>query len=1090
MTQRSWWSAVRAQGDALGRANKRSGAVRGRWLAAFAKARAAGAAALATLAVFFFLAGGLAAQALPQKLWSGMKWRLIGPFRGGRVLAVSGVPGNPNIYYFGAVAGGVWKSTDGGLSWTPIFDHEPVSSIGSIAVAPSDSNILYVGTGEACIRGNISFGDGVYKSVDGGQHWGHVGLDDTRHIGKVIVDPHDPNIVFVAALGHAYGANAERGVFRSSDGGKSWQKVLYKDEKTGAIDITFDPHNSHILYAALWQVVRTPWSLESGGPGSGLYKSIDGGTTWTELRGHGLPEGIWGRVGVAVGADSEHVYALIEAKEGGIYGSDDAGKTWQRVNSDHRFRQRAWYFTHIFADPANPETVYVLNTGLYRSTDGGKTFTLLPAPHGDHHGLWIDPADPRRMIDGNDGGATITTDGGKTWTKQDNQPTAQFYHVATDSRFNYYVYGAQQDNSTVAIASRTDHGAIGDKDWYAVGGGESGFVLPDPRDWHIVYADQYGGYITRFDKRTGQTQDISVWPVNPDGRGAAELKHRFQWTAPILISPFDPNVLYMGGERLFKTTDGGMSWTAVSPDLTRNDPAKQQSSGGPISKDNTGVEVYDTIFALAESPLARGEIWAGTDDGLVQLTRDDGRTWQNVTPKQMPEWTRIGLIEPSPFAAGTAYVAADRHKLDDYRPYIYKTTDYGKTWTEITRGLPAVGYVHAVREDPARRGLLFAGTETGIFVSFDDGARWQPLQLNLPETPVTDLVVKNDDLVISTKGRSFWILDDITPLRQASEVIAGEPAHLFAPRIAFRYRTGRPIAARFLRWYGQNAPHGAVIDYYLREAPKEEITLEILDSKGNVVRKFSSKKSKLAAYEQPKEWVGEARPVDLLPVEAGMNRFVWDLRYEPPDAVPGAVYDGGATPQGPLALPGKYEVRLAVGGKNYSAPLELRLDPRLTTSQADLEKQFGLALKVRDAVNRANDTVNQIRALQKQLAGLDERLAGNQRAKDALASAKAIEKSIGAIEDALIQKNAHSTEDTLNYPPQLNDLIHGVGGSIESADTAPTAQAYAAFDDLNQKLETQLAAWRAVLAKDLPALNQAMERDGIPAVSLPPSQAH
>ncbi len=1062
-------------GEACGRAIARA-----RWLAA----------ALVVLAGLAFLSGGMAAQTLPQKLWSGMQWRLIGPFRGGRVLAVAGVPGDPNTYYFGAVAGGVWKSTDGGLGWVPIFDHEPVSSIGSIAVAPSDPNILYVGTGEACIRGNISFGDGVYKSVYGGEHWQHIGLDDTRYIGEVIVDPHDPNIVFVAALGHAYGPNAERGVFRSTDGGKTWQKVLFKDDKTGAIDIRFDPRNSHILYAALWQVVRTPWSLESGGPGSGLYKSIDGGTTWTELRGHGLPEGIWGRVGVAVGADSEHIYALIEAKSGGLYRSDDAGKTWQLVNSDDRLRQRPWYFTHIFADPVNPETVYVLNTGLYRSTDGGKTFTLLPAPHGDHHGLWIDPTDPRRMINGNDGGATITTDGGKTWTKQDNQPTAQFYHVATDNRFNYYVYGSQQDNSSVGIASRTDHGAIGEKDWYDVGGEESGFVLPDPRDWHIVYADQYGGYITRFDKRTGQTQEITIWPVNADGRGAIEMKHRFQWTAPILISPFDPNTLYMGGERLFQTTDGGMSWTAVSPDLTRNDPTKQQSSGGLITKDNTGVEVYDTIFALAESPLARGEIWVGTDDGLVQLTRDDGKTWLNVTPKLMPQWMRIGLIEPSPFAAGTAYVAADRHKLDDYRPYVYKTTDYGKTWTEITSGLPAMGYVHAVREDPVRHGLLFAGTETGIFVSFDDGARWQPLQLNLPETPVTDLVVKDDDLVISTKGRSFWILDDITPLRQASAALAGEPVHLYDPRIAYRYRTGHPIAKRFLRWYGQNAPPGVVINYYLSQAPKAEITLAILDSKGNVVRQFSSKKSKLAASEQPKEWIGEAKPVDLLPAQAGMNRFVWDLRYEPPDAVPGASYDGGAIPEGPLALPGKYQVRLEVAGKSYAAPLELRLDPRLKTSPADLEKQFELALKVRDSVSRANDTVNQIRALEKQLGALGERLAGDARAKEALASAQTIGKSIGVIEDALIQKQAHASEDTLNFPPELNDLINGVGGTVESADTAPTAQAFAAFDDLNQKLETQLAAWRVVLAKELPALNQVMARDGIPAVSLPAMGAH
>jgi photosystem II stability/assembly factor-like uncharacterized protein len=1042
-------------------------------------------AALALVAATLLFAGAAAARTLPEKLWSGMEWRLIGPFRGGRVLAVTGVPGNPNIYYFGAVAGGVWKSADGGLTWAPVFDHEPVSSIGSIAVAPSDPNIIYVGTGEACIRGNISFGDGVYKSVDGGASWRHVGLDDTRHIGKVIVDPHNPNIVLVAALGHAYGTNSQRGVFRSTDGGKTWQKVLYKNDQTGAIDIAADPANPRILYAALWQVLRTPWSLVSGGPGSGIYKSTDNGATWTELRGHGLPEGILGRIGLAVSADAEHVYALIEAKEGGIYRSDDAGKTWQRVNSDDRFRQRPWYFSHIIADPKNPEAVYVLNTGMFRSTDAGKSFTLLRAPHGDHHGLWIDPADPRRMINGNDGGVTITTDGGNTWTEQDNQPTAQFYHVATDNRFNYYVYGAQQDNSTVAIASRTDHGAIDEKDWYDVGGGESGFVVPDPRDWHIVYADAYAGYLSRFDKRTGQTRDITVWPVNADGRGAIQMKHRFQWTAPILLSPFDPGTIYMGGERLFRSTDGGASWTAISPDLTRNDKSKQQSSGGPITKDNTGVEIYDTIFALAESPRERGLLWVGTDDGLVQLTRDGGKTWQNVTPKQMPAGTRVGLIEPSPFAAGTAYVAADRHKLDDFRPFIYKTTDYGKTWTEIVAGLPAMGYVHAVREDPERRGLLFAGTETGIFVSFDDGARWQSLRLNLPETPVTDLVVKDGDLVIATKGRSFWILDDIAPLREARAALAQQPVHLYAPRTAFRTRTGEPVPKFMLRRYGQNAPHGAVLDYYFAEAPKGEIALEILDHEGKIVRKFSSKKSELAAYKQPREWPGEAGPRDLLPAKAGMNRFVWDLRYEMPRPVPGAVYDGGATPKGPLAVPGSYQVRLTVAGQSYSAPLDLRLDPRLTASPAALAKQLALALKIRDTVSRANDAVNQIRALRKQLALLDERLAENPQAKPVLAAAAGMEKKMDAIEDALIQKRARSTEDTLNYPPELNDLISGLGATVESAEDAPTAQSYAAFDDLNAKLATELDAWHAVATQDLAALNQAIERQGLPAISLP-----
>ncbi|HKS83333.1 MAG TPA: hypothetical protein VJR23_17645, partial [Candidatus Acidoferrales bacterium] len=652
------------------------------------------------------------AQSMP------LKWRLVGPFRGGRVLAVTGISSQPDTYYFGAVAGGVWKTTDGGLEWLPIFDqesaHEKVSSIGAIAAAPSDPNVLYVGTGESCIRGDISYGNGVYKSLDAGKTWSHIGLEDTQHIARILVDPHNPDIVFVAALGHAYGPNAERGVFRSADGGKSWQKVLYQDDKTGAIDLAFDPNNSHILFAALWQASRSPWGLYSGGPGSGLYKSSDGGLTWKKLEGHGLPKGVLGRIGVAVGADSNRVYALIEAADaGGLYRSDDAGDTWHHVTDDHRFTQRAWYFTHIFADPKSADTLYILNTGMYRSIDGGNSFTSINAPHGDRHGLWIDPANPTRMIESDDGGATISTDGGKSWTTQDNQPTAQFYHVATDNQFLYRLYGAQQDNSTVSIASRSDNGAIADTDYYDVAGGESGFVVPDPRNPNIVYAGSYDGLITRFDKSTGQAQDISAWPLNPMGHGAADLVHRFQWTAPIEISPSDPSVLYHGAEVLFKSSDAGMSWTAISPDLTRNDKSKQQSAGGPITQDNTSVEYYDTIFAIAESPLDKNEIWVGTDDGLVQLTRDGGKNWTNVTSKEFGDWSLISIIAPSPHDAATAYVAVDRHRLDDHRPYIFKTTDYGKTWHSISSNLPPNSYVHVVREDPVRKGMLYAGTESG-----------------------------------------------------------------------------------------------------------------------------------------------------------------------------------------------------------------------------------------------------------------------------------------------------------------------------------------------------------------------------------------
>jgi len=590
-----------------------------------------------------------------QKLFGAMKWRNVGPFRGGRVLAVTGVPGEPNNYYFGGVAGGVWKSTNGGRMWTPVFDQQGTSSIGAIAVSESDHNVIYVGTGEACIRGNISYGDGVYKSLDSGQHWQHIGLNDSRHIGALIIDPRNPDIAFVAALGHAYAPNAERGIFRTRDGGKTWEKVLYVDDKSGGIDVVFDPKNPNTLFASTWQVVRTPYSLDSGGPGSGIYKSIDGGSTWKRLEGHGLPSGIWGRSGVTVsGGDSNRVYALIEAKEGGIFRSEDGGDTWSRINDDERYRQRAWYFTHIFADPKSTDTVYVLNTGLFRSRDGGKTFDLLPAPHGDHHGFWIDPKDTDRLINGNDGGTTISVDGGKTWTQQDNQPTAQFYHVAADNHFPYRLYGAQQDNSTVAILNRTDEGYIGREHWYPIGGGESAYIAPDPRDSNIVYAGAEDGSVSRFDKRTEESQDVAVWPVDVSGHGAVDLKYRFQWTFPLLLSPHDPNTIYAGAQMIFKSTDEGKNWAPISPDLTRNDKSKQQPSGGPITLDITSVEYYDTVFTIAESPVQKDLLWAGSDDGLIHVTNDGGKNWNNVTSKAWPEWSLISLIEASPYDANTA----------------------------------------------------------------------------------------------------------------------------------------------------------------------------------------------------------------------------------------------------------------------------------------------------------------------------------------------------------------------------------------------------------------------------------------------------
>src|ERR1700687_2352440 len=780
-------------------------------------------------------------------LFRGMKYRSIGPFRGGRSLTAAGIPGDPSTYYFGATGGGVWKSIDGGNTWSSVFDKDGAPSIGSIAVSVSEPNVVYVGTGEACIRGNISHGDGVWKSVDAGKSWKSVGLKDSRAIGKVIVNPRNPDVVFVAALGHPFGPNAERGVFRTTDGGKTWDKVLYKDENTGAIDVVFDPQNPNILFASLWEARRTPWSLSSGGPGSGVYRSTDGGTTWKRLQEneHGLPKGPDGRIGLAVAANSERVYAIIEAKEGGLYRSDDGGNTWDLVNGSHTLFQRPWYYMHVIADPQDPNTVYVADVEFFKSTDGGRNFNKIKVPHGDNHGLWIDPKNTKRMIASNDGGVTVSLDGGKSWTREDNQPTAQFYHVITDTRTPYYVYGAQQDNSSVAIASRSDDDSIGRDNWYAVGGGEAGYIAPYPPDPNIVYAGDYQGNITRFDRRTNQVKSIAVWPELTDARGAAPLDHRFQWTAPIVTSPHDPNTIYYGGERIFKTTDGGTHWEAISGDLTRNDKSKQQASGGPITVDDTGTEYYDTVFSIAPSPLAKGLIWAGTDDGLIQITRDEGKNWTNVTPKGLAEWSRISLIEASPHDAGTAYVAIDRHQNDDLAPYIYKTSNYGATWTRITTGIPNGVFVRAVREDPEKKGLLYAGTERGVFVSFDDGAHWRPLQITLPITPIHDLVIKNDDLVVATHGRAFWILDDVSPLRQFADSVAGEDVHLYKPTTAYRVHTGE--APPRLAFAGKNPPNGAVIYFHLKQPPKQElkqeVKIEILDASGTVIRKYSSSKN-------------------------------------------------------------------------------------------------------------------------------------------------------------------------------------------------------------------------------------------------------
>lgn len=1019
------------------------------------------------------LLGALSVSAqVDQSLLQGMKWRLVGPFRGGRVLAVSGIPRNSNLYYFGAVAGGVWKTTDAGITWNPIFDKQSIASIGAIAVANSDPNVIYVGTGEACIRGDISFGDGVYKSTDAGKTWANVGLKDTRHIGKVIVDPGNPDVVFVAALGHAYGPNTERGVFRSLNGGKTWEKVLYKDNETGAIDITFDPRNPRILYATLWQAKRTPWSLTSGGPGSGIYKSTDSGSTWQRLE-TGLPQGILGRIGVAVSAaNPERVYAIVEASDGGLFRSEDGGQKWVRVNSDFNVRGRPWYYSHVFTDPRNSDVVYLLDFGFHRSIDGGKTFTTLNAQHGDYHDLWIDPEDPNLMILGNDGGATVSHDGGRSWSSQHNQPTSQIYHIATDNRFNYRLYGSQQDWGTVAIASRTDDRVIDSNDWYSVGGGESGYVLPDPKNPDIVFAGANYAIFTRFDRRTGQAPVLSPWPDQLLNVAAADARYRFGWTPPMQFSPHDPSVLYVAAQVVFKTQDNGSTWSVISPDLTRNDKTKQQSSGGPITKDNTGSEYYDQISTLAESPVQKDLIWAGTDDGLIQLTRDGGKTWANVTPQQLPEWSMVSLIEPSPHEPGTAYAAVERHRLDDYRPYIYRTRDFGKTWALLSNGLGEAAYVHAVRVDPKRKGLLYAGTETGIYVSSDDGAHWQSLQLNLPTTPVYDLVVHDDDLAVATHGRSFWVLDDLSPLRQIDEKTPTAEAHLFAPAVA--YRTGSPHGYSIpTLTAGQNPPGGATIDYFLKSAQKE-ISLEILDSKGTVLRRFSS--SKDPSKQGTEQTQGP-------PASAGLNRFYWDLRTEGVKTAEGT-NESFSSSAGPTVIPGMYEVKLTAAGKTLTQKLEVKLDPRVQASETDLQKQYDLAAEVQGLIAKAGTMAHRIADLRSQLAAIRKR---PNPPSDVVSGAEQIDKKLAAVESAITGWKVKPTEYSLNYPPALDDRLGWVLNHLDYGDAAPNQPMVELVHELSGEVQAQVAKYDEITSKDLVQFADLLRKENVSAITLPAS---
>ena len=1041
-----------------------------------------------SLRVALLIAFPLLLASQPADLFRDLRFRLVGPFRGGRVVAVAGVPSQPNVYYFGGVGGGIWKTTDGGGTWLPVSDGQlKTSSVGAIAVADSDPNVVYAGMGESCVRGNASNGDGVYKSVDGGKTWRNVGLEDSQTIGAVRVHPRNPDIVYVAALGHLWGPNDMRGVYRSTDGGANWKQVLTRGRDAGAVDLAMDPGNPRVLYASFWQVRRNPYHFDSGGPGSGLFKSTDGGDTWTDIsHAPGLPRGVEGRIGVTVSpANPERVWALVEAADGGVFRSDNAGRTWTKVNEQNILRQRAWYYDHIFADPQNADTVYALNTGMYRSIDGGRTFAAIRTPHGDNHDLWIAPDNPQRMIESNDGGANITYDGGRTWSTINNQPTAQFYRVALDNDFPYNIYGAQQDNSTVRTASRTAGGGITDHEWYDVGGGESGWIAPDPRDSQIVYAGSYDGLLTRQDHRTGQSRDINAWPDNTMGYGVEAMKYRFQWSYPIAFSPHDPKTLYIGANVLLKTTNEGQSWEVISPDLTRNDKSKMGTSGGPITQDNTSIEYYCTIFTFMESPVTKGVIWTGSDDGLVHVTRDAGKNWSNVTPKDMPEWIQINSIDASAHDAGTAYVAGTMYKSDDFRPYLYKTTDYGQTWKKIVNRIPAGSFTRVVREDPNHKGLLIAGTEFGLYISYDAGENWKPFNLNIPVTPITDVAFhkRDQELVVATQGRAFYVLDDVPLLYQLTDSVPTEDARLFQPKSTYRFggggRGGGGGGRGSTSGVGENPPGGAVINYWLKSRPQGEVTLEFLDGAGKTVNQFSSRAPVVPQGPPPEEEEFRAPPPARVNASAGMNRFVWNLRYPDATSFPGMILWAGSL-TGPRVPPGTYTVRLTVDGKAQSQTFEVKKDPRLTTTPEEYTKQVTLALQIRDKLSDTNEGVIRIREVRKQLDEYARR--DDKRVADA---AKALSAKLTAVEEELYQTKNRASEDPLNFPIKLNNKLAHVLGLVEGSDNQPTQQSYMVYEALATRVNGQLKALDALMTSDLAAFNKLIHDSNAPAIQAP-----
>ncbi len=1024
--------------------------------------------------------------AVDPVLYSGMQWRSVGPLRGGRSIAVGGSDARPYEYWFGAVGGGAWKTTDGGTTWAPMTDGKiTMSSVGALGVCQSNPDVVYIGGGEVAFRGNIIQGDGVYRTTDGGKTWTHLGLKDSQAVARLRVHPTNCDTVYAAVLGQTYNDHPERGVFKSTDGGTTWKKTLYRDEKSGAVDLTIDPKNPNVMLAATWEAFRTPWSMSSGGPGSGLFKSTDAGDTWTEIsKNPGLPAGLWGKVGVTISpVDGNRAWVLIEHEtEGGLYMTDDAGATWTKVSDDRNIRQRAFYYTRLVADTQEKDTVYLLNVQFYRSTDTGKTLTRIRVPHGDNHDLWISATDNTRMIQANDGSANVTVNRGQTWTEQD-VPTGQFYNVFTTRHVPYHICGAQQDNSTACVGSQSQGGA-GEGSlppiFYAVGGGESGYIAPDPTDLNVFYAGSYGGYLTRLDRETGQQRAVNIYPDNPMGYSAIDIAERFQWTFPIVFAPTDPKVLYASSQHLWRTTTAGQSWEKISPNLTRSDPKTMQASGGPITKDQTGVETYAVIFTVAPSPQDGNTIWTGSDDGWAHVTRDGGKSWEKVTPPDLPEFARISLIEASPHQNGVAYLAANRYQLGDRRPYLYKTADFGKSWTAITTGIPDHDFLRVVREDPTRRGLLYAGTEHGVHVSFNDGAAWQPLRLNLPDTPVHGLVVEERDLVIGTHGRGFYVLDNIGVLRQATPAITSSALHVF--------ETFTPLRGR---------DRNVTVDYYLGSA-SEEVKIEFLDGAGAVLRTFTGTPKDDPNAGLPPGLDAETaaffgiRPVKV-GIAKGMNRFTWDMRYEGSVVFPDMIMWAAQPQRGPAAPPGQYSARITANGETKTMAFEIGLDPRLQSdgiTVEDLRRQFTLSTRIRDKVTEANQAVITIRSLRQQVNDRMEKIPPRRKA-EIQKLADNVLTTLATVEAQVYQVKNRSSQDPLNFPIMLNNKIAALAGVVESADNQPTAQSYEVFTALSEALDAQLGTMKKTLDTELPRLNNALRREKLapvdPAAPAPPA---